>query len=233
MKKHAITQTPTLEQFKQYQLAYSYFNEVLFNGECQPCFLTLVRKAKSHGYFSPNKWQHEGITIHEINLNPDTLARDLIEVFATLVHEMCHLRRYQDKPVCTPYHDTEWANMMISIGLEPISLDNPGRQTGNKVTHKIVSGGKYDTAFKAMPSNISLPWVGYGEPQQTNPEKSTRGGKLKKEKKTQSKVKYYCDDPDCTRRTVFWGKPNQLAICGFCFDTANVKYLIEEGNPDC
>lgn len=43
------------------------------------------------------------------------------------------------------YHNTEWADKMTAIGLEPSSTGMPdGKRTGEKVTHYIIKGGPFD-----------------------------------------------------------------------------------------
>ncbi len=150
--------------------------------------------------------------LHEISLCPESLGRCPKDVLGTLVHEMAHLEReVTGKPSRGGYHDKKWAEMMLAVGLTPRSIDNPGKMTGQKVTHDIDEGGAYDLAYQALPAELLLPF-----------KHVPHMGKAKS--KTKDKVKYTC--PDCDSK--MWGKPDQNLICGDCF----VKYQTEETEGD-
>jgi predicted SprT family Zn-dependent metalloprotease len=135
-----------------------------------------------------------------ISLTPMHLNRDLKLVFGTLVHEMCHLWQ-QDfgKPSKNGYHNKEWAEKMKEVGLHPSNTgDEGGKETGQKVTHYILDGGRFDEVFKNIPDHISLPWIG--------------AGMSEKKKAVRNKVKYSC--PVCEANV--WGKPDMNITCGDC-----------------
>ena len=204
---------PTKGQFTAYQGAFDWFNRELFNGELPQCLLNFSRKAGAGGFFARNQWGKRlevsergaaAAQLHEITLNPDLLHKGPEWVFSVLVHEMAHLQRFiTGKPSRPGYHDAQWADMMLAVGLHPVSYDNPGRMTGQKVSHEIVAGGFYQAAFKAMPSEYLLPLsaLGFG------------GGKAAKPKReSQQKVKYTC--PGCEAN--IWGKGGLNVTCTDC-----------------
>ncbi len=84
---------PTKEQFEAYQGSFSYFNERLFGNKLPQVILNFSRRAKTYGFFAPERWKSSdgGIRTHEISLNPVLMERGIKEVYSTLVHELCHL----------------------------------------------------------------------------------------------------------------------------------------------
>lgn len=101
------------------------------------------------------------------------------------------------------YHNQEWADKMIELGLQPVSIDKPGGVTGRKVTHEIVADGPFEKACDAFLAE------GYLVTWQTLPH--LKGAKDPKK----NKVKYIC--PQCEAKA--WGKPDLYIKCGDC-DTA-------------
>lgn len=142
-------QAPTPIVYKEWQAAWEFFNDRLFNGELPPCLITLHRHPKSKGYFSENRFvNHDGETTSEIAMNPEYFAMaSQKSVLSTLAHEMTHQWQAvfgKDKSRVS-YHNTEWADKMTAIGLESSTTGMPGgKRTGEKVTHYIVQGGPFD-----------------------------------------------------------------------------------------
>lgn len=186
---------PTVIQAAAYQKAWDYFNRTLWNGSLSPCMLVFSRrKAKNGGHFSPHSWQGPTGKTHEIALNADILNRwpSIRDVFALLVHEMCHQWQFDHgEKYANAYHNAEWGQEMDRVGLTPTATGEPGgKRTGYRMFHYIVEGGPYDLAFKAMPPEISLPWTsGMGVKEAEKPKP-----------KNKDKVKY-----SCSCGTV-WGK---------------------------
>jgi predicted SprT family Zn-dependent metalloprotease len=91
--------------------------------------------------FAPERWKDAGNkTTHEISLNPAYLTRETQKDSAsTLVHEMAHLWRHeQGNPPRGGYHDRQWADKMVELGLMPSSTAAPGgARTGYKMSHYI------------------------------------------------------------------------------------------------
>jgi uncharacterized Zn-binding protein involved in type VI secretion len=153
---------PTNAQFAAYRAMWLYFNTVLFGGALGHCILNFSRRARSLGFFAPERWTDGKRTTHEISLNPAYLTRESAKDSAsTLVHEMAHLHRHeQPNPPRGGYHDTEWADKMVSIGLMPSATAAPGgARTGYKMSHYVIAGGAFELAFDAMPVECQLPWT--------------------------------------------------------------------------
>lgn len=209
--------TMTEIQFQAFQNAYEYFNYHLFDDKLNPVILNFSRNKKSHGFVAPYRWGNltptgsveeeftsDDFVVHELTLTPTTLARIPILVYSTLVHEQCHIWQIDyGKPSRNGYHNKEWANKMESVGLIPSNTGEPGgSRTGQKMTHYIESGGKYEKAFNAMPKEYILPFI-------------AADGVLasdKSPKKSRSKTCFIC--PSCGDKA--WGKPNLRILCGTC-----------------
>ena len=205
---------PTEVQFRAFQQMYDYMNRTVFGGGLKPVILNFSRRAKTLGFFAPERWQRDGgEKAHEISLNPAYLAtRKPRDVASTLVHEMVHLwQETFGKPGRRGYHNAEWATKMQSIGLMPSATAAPGgARVGQSVSHYVVEGGPFDRAFKAMPRDCLLPWQSW-EP--------TTGGTAKS---PASKIKYTC--PSCG--TNVWGKPGLRVRCEEC-DVAMTMITLE------
>jgi predicted SprT family Zn-dependent metalloprotease len=213
---------PTENQFLSYQRIFDYFNEKLFGGQLPGVILNFSRKANTHGFFAPERWEETTkvkTKSHEISLNPQTLGRDPRLVYSTLVHEMVHLWQEQfGKPSRSTYHNKEWAAKMEAIGLIPSNTGKPGgKKTGQSMTHYIEQNGPFDQAFRSMPAELSkLPFIDIEyvmiEPDPDGEDDGEEGEGKSKKKKTNSKVKYTC--PGCSMNT--WGKEGLNLMCGDC-----------------
>lgn len=196
---------PTLEQFKAYQGAWSYFNKTLFDGKLKPCLLNFRGRHKLNlGIFWPQRWvKTDGTATHEISLNPDVLSQPLAETMATLVHEMCHQwQQDHGEPPRGNYHDKEWGAKMEVIGLIPSNTGLPGgKKTGQQMHHYAEKGGAFAKALDKMPKDVKLPWLAAAIPE-----------KEKKPTKNKNKIKYIC--PDC--EACIWGKSGLAVACVGC-----------------
>ena len=221
------TPTPTVQQFKAFENAYDYFNQVLFGGVLPGVILNLSRKSKAMGFVAPLRWRKaeqdpgaEG-TIHELSINPEILCMGLIEVYSTLVHEQCHIWQHEyGKPSRSGYHNKEWAAKMEAVGLIPSSTGQPGGQkTGQNMSDYPAEGGVFLKALETMPEDYKLPFVsiegdrvvatmvgiglGNGRPESGHVPRPSSGKK--------NKTKYICS---CG--TNVWGKPDLHILCGEC-----------------
>ncbi len=223
-KKQKSLPTPTEAQFLALNQAYQYFNQELFDGILPGCILNFSRKRNTHGFMAANRWRkvaEEEYSTHEISLTPTTLYREPLLVFSTLVHEQTHLWQFEfGNPSRSGYHNREWADKMIEIGLMPSDTGQTGgKQTGQHMTHYIIPGGKYEQVFLKMPEAYTLPFTslegdimksllsgtgGTGEPE---PGKASPAPITVK-----NKTKYSCSG--C--KVNVWGKPNLNLICGNC-----------------
>lgn len=205
--------------------AYRYYNYMLFNSELPNCILNFSRKSNTHGFFAPKRWgrrENTDFDTHEISLTPTTLYRSPIEIFSTLVHEMCHLWQWEFGTYSrNGYHNKEWANKMMEIGLMPSSTGKVGgSKTGQRVSHYIIEGGAYAKAFKEMPEDFVLPFRtlegammqnlidGLANPP-TNPSATKKKKRITT--KASSKTKYSCA---CGKNV--WGKPRLRLRCLEC-----------------
>ena len=206
MTDHALpSMTPTGHTYTAIDRAYAFFNSKLFGGELPCCLVTLQRKAKSYGYFAGNRFatRDGSQTTDEIALNPNHFAcRTIEEILSTLVHEMVHLWQYRlGTPPKSAYHNCEWANKMLEVGLIPSTTGEPGgKQTGTKVSHYIEESGRYEQAVRELLGDGFT--LAYADVLQTG----TR------EKKAASKTKYTCGE--CGANA--WAKPGILLTCGEC-----------------
>ena len=147
--------SPTDQTYTELDAAYDYFNAALFDGVLPGCLMTLTRRRKSHGYFSPGRFcSSDGReTTDEIALNPMRFhGVETEEILATLVHEMCHQWQvhHGNPPKNVRYHDEEWAAKMEAIGLMPSDTGKPGgRRTGSHMNDYILDGGPFARACEA------------------------------------------------------------------------------------
>lgn len=149
--------------YAELQLAYDTFNRELFDNSLADCLLTLQRKDRTMGYFSPGRFgNQQGDKLHEIALNPDCFAVvPLIEIMATIAHEMAHLWQHQHgTPGRGRYHDKEWGDKMEAIGLMPSSRGLPGgKKTGDKVADYPIAGGRFlDVCDQLLTNDFKISW---------------------------------------------------------------------------
>lgn len=196
----------TTQQYLRLDVAYQYFNTHLFDGQLPTCLITLQRK-KCYGYFSPDQFMGKNgnpqKTTDEIALNPDHFGRTEKEVLSTLVHEMVHLwQQHFGKTSRRSYHNKEWGHKMEEIGLMPTRTGQPGgKRTGQKVTHYIIEGGRFDTLVTHLLSIQGgiIEWKSFSAEGTSKP-------------RTKSKIKYTC--PECGQNA--WAKPGANLVCGNC-----------------
>lgn len=197
----------TLTEYRAFQTAYDYFNAELFEDQLPAVLVTLQRKGRTRGYFSPNKFQSRTgkITTDELALNPDQFVGRTDEgILSTLVHEMAHVwQQALGKPGRGRYHNKQWATKMKEVGLYPSTTGEVGgKETGERVSHYIISDGPFQTVCKALlATGFQLGW-------------QSRTANRKQKKKKQTRSKFTC--PDCGQNA--WAKPNALLNCGDCYE---------------
>lgn len=195
--------------------AYDHFNAELFNGRLPSCIIHMHRKAKCYGYFAGDRFgtmrgtgSPVATTVDEIALNPTHFkARTVEQSLSTLVHEMVHLWQHRfGKARKDGYHDKEWAEMMVDVGLMPSSTGaEGGKKTGQKVSHYIIEGGDYARiCAELLATGFKLPYV-----ELWSTDKATVA------KKAASKTRYSC--AACGVNA--WAKPATVLICGGCRET--------------
>ena len=211
-------QTPTSQTYGSLQVAYDFFNKHLFAEKLSPCLLTLPRRSKrTLGFFSPKKFEDKSHNnSDELAMNPMHFGnRDLMDVLATLCHEMTHAEQQQfGKPSRRGYHNKEWGRIMIRVGLHPSNTGKPGgKEVGQQMTHYVIAGGPFEQACsKLIASGFALNWseanprlITALEPMPGEPES---GLKLD----SSNRVKFLCSQ--CGAKA--WGKPSLKLICGHC-----------------
>jgi predicted SprT family Zn-dependent metalloprotease len=199
------TRTITSHEYAGLEGAYDWFNQRLFAGTLPPCLITLQRKARSRGYFATDRFGHRRetqVVMDELALNPDTFQdRSDKDILSTLVHEMCHCwQRHCGTPSRTGYHNKEWAQTMVRVGLMPSDTGEPGgKETGQRVSHYILAGGPFDQAADALlATGFRLNWQSLALERQ--------------ESKARSKTKFTC--PSCGQNA--WARPDASLVCGEC-----------------
>jgi predicted SprT family Zn-dependent metalloprotease len=156
---------PTNELYEPLIKAYRYFNSALFDDELPNVIFTLQRKKDVMGFFAAQRWGNtKGETCGEIAINPSYFANSrMIEVMQTLVHEMVHCWQFTyGKPSRGHYHNKQWADKMMSIGLMPSSTGEPGGSiTGQSMGDFIIKDGKFMKHVTNLLNDeaLELPWV--------------------------------------------------------------------------
>lgn len=145
---------PTETAYKELQQAYDHFNKHLFRETLPDCLITLQRKKSTSGYFSANRFAaKDGEKTDEIALNPSCFAVvPLVEIMQTLVHEMCHLWQHHfGEPGRGRYHNRQWADKMLSIGLTPSNTGRPGgKQVGDSMSDYPSENGHFMKACENL-----------------------------------------------------------------------------------
>ena len=215
---NAITpaKDPTKTTYLSLVQAYEYHNDELWAGKLPTCLVTLQSKANCGGYFAGARFKtRDGKSFtDEIALNPSHFeSADTRFILSILAHEMAHLEQHHfGRPGKGGYHNKEWGTMMHAIGLTPVSVDQPGKEVGNKVSHRIDVGGGFDVACaKLMKQGVQIDYV----------EAWTTEGKAKAKKKLASKTKYSC--PACGANA--WAKPAANLICGDCDEAMEAEEI--------
>lgn len=142
-------------------------------------------------------------TTDEVNLNCKAFkGKTTTWILSVLVHEATHLWQdhFGEKKSKNGYHNQEWANKMISIGLQPSHtglLD--GNETGYSVSHYIIDGGLFSTTCDTFLANNDVPL--YLE---------LRSGR--KNRTDTGKNKFTC--PGCTGNA--WAAKSMSLVCKKC-----------------
>lgn len=75
-----------------FERAFAVLNKVYFGGALPQPVITIQSSPKAYGYITEDKvWTDKQKAYHEINISAEHLTRPLVQVFATLQHELCHL----------------------------------------------------------------------------------------------------------------------------------------------
>lgn len=206
--RQLITKDSPNRQYVTLAAAFDFFNRRLFDGQLPPAFITLQRKAGSHGYYSAQRFEgreQADQETDELALNPGTFAgRTDTDILSTLVHELVHhWQQHFGTPGRGRYHNHEWADRMEALGLMPSHTGEPGgKRVGQRMTHYVLADGPFARACQELlAGGVRLEW-------QSREWTSGRGPGRP------SKVKYTCPNPEC--RLNAWAKPDVHLVCGHC-----------------
>lgn len=197
--------TPTELQAEALVYWFDHFNKFLFGGELDRNKVIIInsRQRGALGHFWGERWANPDLTVTErnceISLNPDHMfGRSVKDIASTFVHEMCHMwQEYYGKPGRNGYHNKEWSNKMVSVGLKPYCIKT-GKLSGPRCSHKIVEGEVFEQAFEEIPDQHKKPFMGIPAP---------------KGAKNVGYPKFSC--PKC--KQVARAKDSAKLICGKCY----------------
>lgn len=219
-------QQPTADQFGAYRAMFQHFNRELFDDALPEPLLNFSRaNSQTVAFFAPDRWQHaaEGKTItNEISLNPRHLADgSACDTAQSLVHEMVHLWQHvYGKPPRRGYHDRQWSQKMVDIGLQPINAKTgQPAMSAHSMCDRVIPGGAFARAFDSLPAEALLPWSCLEARQRATPPAGDDGEGADADDgddapeptppPSKNKVKYTC--PSCA--TNVWGKPGLMLAC--------------------
>lgn len=220
-----LSMRPTHETYEAFQYAYQHFNLAIFEGELPHALITLQRKGRSFGYFSPKRMTREdGKTCDEIALNPVHFRdRGDLVTLSTLVHEMVHLwQAHFGSPGRGNYHNREWAEKMKHVGLYPSQSGEPGgKEIGEPMTHYILDDGLFKSfATQLIEGGFKITWGDAPRERHlraTTPAPALAGidgtdavVSLEPESKSGKRVKYTC--PTCGLNA--WSRHGAALKCG-------------------
>ena len=139
------------------QIGYRHFNNDLFAGKLPEVIFTSQHQRGVMIYFSPNRLASvDGKKCHELVINQQSISgATLIELLERLVHEMVHCwQTNYGEPAGGCYHNKEWADKMIEIGLMPSDTGKPnGKVTGQKIFHYPIIDGEFILSCERLLSN--------------------------------------------------------------------------------
>lgn len=151
------------EAYVLFEDAYQFFNKRLFSDQLPGCLITFQRQPRLMGYVAFKRWVNaEGKTIDELAINPAYFANyPITTILQTLCHEMVHIwQEYFGHPSRSGYHNSEWADKMIKIGLMPSATGKAGGPTvGQTMSDYIIEGGRFEAACsELLTSGFQVRW---------------------------------------------------------------------------
>lgn len=147
---------PTQEIYEVLVQAYAFFNEHLFENKLpNNCVISIRACGRTAAYYSQNRFANrESKAIsHEIAFNPEYFGvTPIIETMQSLCHELCHMHQILfGEPSRRSYHNREWADHMISIGLMPSDTGaKGGKETGQSMGDYPIPGGKFELLCREL-----------------------------------------------------------------------------------
>ena len=203
---------PTQDTYDALQKAYDEANYALFEDQLPNCLITLQRRARTMGYFSPKRFARgDGRHTHEMALNPAYFHEcELIDTLSVLAHEMVHVwQEHFGKPGRGRYHNREFAEKSKSLGLYPSDTGEAGgKETGDRMSHYIIEGGVFERfAQSLITSGFVIEWT---ETPAEQPKSVIDGEDEQKPNKAGKRVKYTC--LSCGQNA--WAKHEAALVCG-------------------
>jgi predicted SprT family Zn-dependent metalloprotease len=231
--------SPSRDLYDAIEKMFNHFNSSLFDNSLPSVVITMQKQKNVMGYFSPFSWvsSQDQKKYHEIAINPEYIATfPLVEVLQTLTHELCHA--YQTcfgKPSRTGYHNKEWSEKMLSIGLIPSTTGKPGgKKVGQKMSDYPEPNGRFIKACEelVLQNNAKFPIVAISGVVNSGDSESLDMSNevvqsilempvcealgieitITEKKKVKQKTKYSCGK--C--KVNVWGKNNLNIICADC-----------------
>lgn len=155
---------PTLALYTALQAAFDHFNERLFGARLPPCLITLRSATRVYGYHHAGRFiSPDGKLVDELGMHPGFFTLQPVEsVLATLVHEMVHhWQNHLGTTSPSNPHNREWAEKMVSLGLQPSHTGLPGgKKTGRSMSDYILPGGPFLAACRdLLEQGFVLPWM--------------------------------------------------------------------------
>lgn len=188
--------------------------------------IIITRKKNIFGYYAKGRWKNQNNEkTDELAINPSMFNKyPLIEILQTMGHEMCHLwQEHFGTPSRRTYHNKEWSEKMISIGLMPSNTGEAGgKTTGQQMMEYPIKNGLFlkvcenlitDHIFSKLWFDIS---INKSIEVEMSDEVSLSSVMVNDNSETivedPSKKKYQC--PKCHINV--WGKVNLYLVCGSC-----------------
>lgn len=216
---------PTKRFYGLFQYIFDFYNGELFDDEIKDCLIVIARQKNVAGHYAHKRWFHvKDQETDELALNPSMFVKfPLIEICQTVVHEMCHGWQYHyGKPSRAGYHNKEWANKMIEVGLMPSTTGTVGGKiVGQGMNDYPLEGGKFmEVTEELMNSDLFT-----GLYLEVNPEiadlinensplfdqvKDLTLAQIESKPKGPIKAKYSCN---CSN---VWGRPDLELHCKLC-----------------
>lgn len=201
-------------EYAMLQTAYDFFNTKFFDGTLPKVFFTVDwHNKKSCGYFCPHKLVNKEdaeAKASVIALNPDHLAREVYEVLATLVHEMCHVWEFEefikDPYKLTSYHSKRFEKRLGECNLKAV-INNKSRSSCSTVIPD-------DGIFKGIADEYlkTKEFLTIASINAIKTEKTEGGEEAEKKAKAKNKTKYVCTGCE----TNIWGKAGLNLHCNEC-----------------
>ena len=111
---------------------FDLLNEEFFESELSRPTITIQSTPRAYGHFtlSNQTWVSKLGGTHEINIGAGTLSRDILDICATMLHEMCHYYNYengiQDCSRGNTYHNKRFKACAEAHGLQVQHSDKYG-----------------------------------------------------------------------------------------------------------